>query len=338
MPPPRTAFLSRSQSLYKLIVPESLWAWQRVRLANLLSPDGPTWGDIFSAYNSGTYNNAYGVLSLANWAPGEALLPNMLTYVEQIPGLVVYGDVTRELEKSHMSMYNVPYWPQIYEMSGYKAVIDAKRDRSVPLSEDPIAGLSYQLAPRAKIFRRDHGKVVSLPTFIDIMRYNDYQNDPYANSPWDAICSRGDLAKNGGPDGCYDTKVSSYSSFDSFSSYVINGPTIGDGSLPPFSWSQYPTVSHIGCVAAPARAPHRYRLPPSRRAHFLPLAPRASSAQPPNHLQLLGLVISATVVSAPAYRLARSAPRACEHTSSTRAHTHVHTSVCTVEQGSRGDT
>ena len=28
----------------------------------------------------------------------------MLTYVEQIPGLVVYGDVTRELEKSHMPM------------------------------------------------------------------------------------------------------------------------------------------------------------------------------------------------------------------------------------------
>ena len=141
---------------------------------------------------------------------------------------------------------NVPYWPQIYETSGYKAVLEAKRDHSVPLSEDPIAGLSYQLAPRAKIFRRDHGKVVSLPTFIDIMRYNDYKNDPYSSSPWDAICSRGDLAKNGGPDGCYDTKVSSYSSFSSLSSYIINGPTIGDGSLPPFSWSQDPTVSHVG--------------------------------------------------------------------------------------------
>jgi hypothetical protein len=81
-----------------------------VRLANLLSPDGQTWGDIMAWQNSGTYNNAYGVLDLKLFAPGEALPPNTLTYVEQIPGLVFYGDVTRELEKGHMPMYNVPYW------------------------------------------------------------------------------------------------------------------------------------------------------------------------------------------------------------------------------------
>jgi hypothetical protein len=98
-----------NKSLYKLIVPESLFAWQRVRLANLVSPDGPTWGDVMAWHNSGTYNNAYGVLSLADWTPGEALPPNFLTYVEQIPGLVYYGDVTRELEKGHMPMYNVPF-------------------------------------------------------------------------------------------------------------------------------------------------------------------------------------------------------------------------------------
>lgn len=31
---------------------------------------------------------------------------------------------------------------------------------------------SYQLAPRAKIFRRDEGKVVDLDTMKHIMRYN----------------------------------------------------------------------------------------------------------------------------------------------------------------------
>ena len=238
-----------NKSLYKLVVPESLWAWQRVRLANLVSPDGPTWGDVMAWHNSGTYNNAYGVLSLAGWTPGEALPPNFLTYVEQIPGLVYYGDVTRELEKGHMPMYNVPFWPVIYETSGYKAVIDAKRNAAkyATLSEDPIAGLSYQLAPRAKIFRRDAGKVDSLPSFISIMRYNDYLHDPYSSSPWDAICSRGDLAGGGGsPDGCYDTKASSYSSWATQTSHIINGPTVGDGSLPPFSWAQFPAVSHVG--------------------------------------------------------------------------------------------
>ena len=56
------------------------------------------------------------------------------------------------------------------------------------------SGTSYQLAPRAEIFRRDVGNVVDLESFEYIMRYNDYLNDPYAlGSPFGAICSRGDL-------------------------------------------------------------------------------------------------------------------------------------------------
>ena len=35
---------------------------------------------------------------------------------------------------------------------------------------DPIAGISYQLAPRAQIFRRDAGKVNDTQSFLDIMR------------------------------------------------------------------------------------------------------------------------------------------------------------------------
>ena len=53
---------------------------------------------------------------------------------------------------------------------------------------------SYQLAPRAMIFRRDVGNVVDMQSFQYIMRYNDYLNDPYAmGNPYSAICSRGDL-------------------------------------------------------------------------------------------------------------------------------------------------
>ena len=53
---------------------------------------------------------------------------------------------------------------------------------------------SYQLAPRAEIFRRDVGTVVDMESFEYIMRYNDYLNDPYAmGNPWSAVCARGDL-------------------------------------------------------------------------------------------------------------------------------------------------
>ena len=54
--------------------------------------------------------------------------------------------------------------------------------------------VSYQLAPRAMIFRRDVDDVVDMESFEYIMRYNDYLNDPYAlGNPYSAICSRGDL-------------------------------------------------------------------------------------------------------------------------------------------------
>ena len=57
---------------------------------------------------------------------------------------------------------------------------------------------SYQLAPRAQIFRRDAGNVVDMASLQYMLRYNDYQHDPYAaGDPYNAICSRGDLATSG---------------------------------------------------------------------------------------------------------------------------------------------
>jgi hypothetical protein len=44
--------------------------------------------------------------------------PDTMWLVEQIPGLVVGGDVTQILEMGHFPMYNVPFWPEIYNKSG----------------------------------------------------------------------------------------------------------------------------------------------------------------------------------------------------------------------------
>ena len=43
------------RNLYKKVVPQSLWAWQRVRVANLLARSGPEWSASITEYNSGTY-------------------------------------------------------------------------------------------------------------------------------------------------------------------------------------------------------------------------------------------------------------------------------------------
>jgi hypothetical protein len=44
-----------NQSLYSMVTPQSLFAWQRVRLANSMASDGKEWGKLFAEYNSGSW-------------------------------------------------------------------------------------------------------------------------------------------------------------------------------------------------------------------------------------------------------------------------------------------
>lgn len=44
-----------NETLLKQVVPESLFAWQRVRIANMMAEDGKTWAETFSRCNSGKY-------------------------------------------------------------------------------------------------------------------------------------------------------------------------------------------------------------------------------------------------------------------------------------------
>ena len=113
-----------------------------------------------------------------------------------------------------------------------------------------VAGpdFSYQLAPRAKIFRRDAANVKDMASMKAIMRYNDFPNDKYSGgSPWGAICSRGDLDPTmAAPDGCYDTKVSDLAMARDRRTLAINGPTRGTG-LGVFRWSDaFENVYHWG--------------------------------------------------------------------------------------------
>ena len=92
-----TCFISLSQTtnnvfdktLYEKVKPQSLLAWQRVRLANHLATNGSHWFDVVKQFNSGTYNNQYMVLDLRKIRVGEYIEDDALWVVEQIPGLVL---------------------------------------------------------------------------------------------------------------------------------------------------------------------------------------------------------------------------------------------------------
>ncbi|KXJ12225.1 phospholipase B-like 1 [Exaiptasia diaphana] len=223
-------------SLYQYVQPQSLLAWQRVRLANLMAKTGDEWAAVFEQYNSGTYNNQYMILDLKRVELNKTLHDGALWVVEQIPTYVASGDQTALLRLGYWPSYNVPFYEKVYNMSGYPQFVEKHGE-----------SFSYQLAPRAKIFRRDQATVHDMDTMKYIMRYNDYKHDPYAfNNPDNAICARGDLdSTNPSADGCYDAKVTDYFMAQSLVSSSISGPTAQ--GLPPFHWSQYKFPdSHVG--------------------------------------------------------------------------------------------
>ncbi|KAF3816308.1 hypothetical protein GH733_014481 [Mirounga leonina] len=225
-----------NKTLLKLVVPQSLLAWQRVRVANMMANDGRQWAEIFSNYNSGTYNNQYMVLDLKKVKPKYSLDAGTLYIVEQIPTYVEYSDQTEVLRRGYWPSYNIPFHEKIYSWSGYPMLVQK-------------LGLeySYDMASRAKIFRRDQGDVTDMASMKYIMRYNNYRKDPYSKGdPCNTICCREDLnSLSPSPGGCYDTKVADIYLASAYTAYAISGPTV-QGGLPVFHWNRFNKTLHKG--------------------------------------------------------------------------------------------
>ena len=64
---------------------------------------------------------------------------------------VASGDQTPILRTGYWASYNIPFYEYVYNVSGYPELVKKYGPE-----------YSYQLAPRAKIFRRDEAKVCAL--------------------------------------------------------------------------------------------------------------------------------------------------------------------------------
>ncbi|KAG2442565.1 hypothetical protein HXX76_002651 [Chlamydomonas incerta] len=224
--------------VYRPLQPHCVLSWQRIRLANWMAGTGEEWVDVFGRFNSGTYNNQYMVINFNRFVPGKELQPGLLWVVEQLPDIFLTSDMTQELARGYWPSYNVAYFPEVYEAAGYPDMIARLEAKGAKKYAFPIRLLKYQIAPRASIFRRDQGAVGNMDGLKRMMRYNDWQKDPYADgNPVGAVCARGDLAtgKDGIAKGCYDSKVTTASMALRMESEVIGGPTAQ--GQPPFSWS-----------------------------------------------------------------------------------------------------
>ncbi|KAG8181375.1 hypothetical protein JTE90_008843 [Oedothorax gibbosus] len=242
-------------SLWQYVTPVgTILEWQRNIVANRLAKDGRQWVDLFSIMNSGTYNNQWMVLDYNKFIPGKPLADGLLYVLEQLPGYIHSGDETDVLrQQKYWPSYNTAYYKDIFNMSGGQINAEKYGD-----------WFTYDRNPRAMIFRRDESKVKDVPSMINLMRYNDYTNDPLSRcnctppySAENAISARSDLNPANGTyefgalghrqHGGTDMKLTTSELFKSFEFVAFGGPTYNP--LPPFQWSKSDfdkTVKHEG--------------------------------------------------------------------------------------------
>ncbi|KAG9487096.1 hypothetical protein GDO78_007134 [Eleutherodactylus coqui] len=165
-----TTIGNSNPDLWKYIQPQnSVLEWLRNVVANRLATSGKEWADIFTKFNSGTYNNQWMVVDYNKFNAGSTQVPSeLLTILEQLPGLVVSEDKSDHLyQTGYWASYNVPYFEEVFNVSGQMDLLKKYGD-----------WFSYSKTPRAQIFRRNQTLVQDLQSMVQLMRYNDFLHDP----------------------------------------------------------------------------------------------------------------------------------------------------------------
>jgi hypothetical protein len=250
-----TSIQNSNAELYKFVdQPEKIvLEFVRTLTANRLSRTGREWTEIFSEYNSGTYNNQFMVVDynrFGRWLHHKSFAVNqadILWVVEQMPGTIERKDLTSVLlEQKYFASYNRPYFELIFNLSGANTFVDKFGDY-----------YSYARTPRALIFARDQDKVRDIATMYQIMRYNDFQHDPLSrcncSPPYTAIAAiaaRNDLNEPNGQyavptfgfrgSGAIDAKLTSVELASRLEFIAVSGPTHEQQT--PFIWSQTHTT------------------------------------------------------------------------------------------------
>eukprot|EP00808_Paulinella_micropora_P030226 g72967.t1 len=288
--------------LFKQIRQRGVLSWMRALVASYSATDGFKWSRQFRRKHSGTYNNQWLVVDMPKFQrwqearhqanptdvtpPPNGLLATdvtplplphgLLVVSEEVPGYVHSQDCTSMLARQgYFASYNIPFFTEIFKMSGFEALAETKGDTWV-----------HGKSPRARIFARDAPNVLDMDGFKKLMTLNDYLHDPLSDhNPVHAIMSRMDLLPSSSPQptpsvffspsplppfhhrlrrrtekdyirdkkdpsigppeayGGIDCKVTSSALALSMKADAMMGPTHAD--LPPFSWS--------GCQLASCR-------------------------------------------------------------------------------------
>lgn len=251
-----TTIGNSNDDLWKFVKPQDVvMEWLRNIIANRLAENGRDWADIFSRYNSGTYNNQWMIVDYKLFVPGEGQMKQgLFTVLEQIPGMIVTADKTEELLKTgYWASYNIPYFEEVFNASGGQELVQKYG-----------SWFSFSENPRAQIFRRNQTLVTDIESMVRLMRYNNYKDDPLSRcnecdpvqNGENTISARSDLNPANGTypfgalrqrsHGGTDMKMTSYEMVKNFEMLAVSGPAWDQ--VPVFQWSTSPynKLLHMG--------------------------------------------------------------------------------------------
>lgn len=218
-------------SLYKTVTSKSVLCWLRSKVANMLATSGATWADTFAKYNSGTYNDQWMIIDTKRFVKGQGLQSQGLTVLEQLPGFIHVEDMSEVINRQgYWASYNVPYFSSTYERSGFMATY---------LATNESDSWSHARCPRAQIFARDAPKIESMTDFKQVIRSNNWQQDPLSlGHPSHAVAARYDLEDEPmfALDGAIDAKVTTSAMLKQMTCEAESGPTYADGNSV-FEWT-----------------------------------------------------------------------------------------------------
>ena len=246
-----TTNMNYNESSYDLITEESLLCWQRVQLSNRMAKTAVEWTEIFSQFNSGTYNNQYMVLDTKGVEFGQypQINSSSLMIIEQMPGMIEINDVTDHLKFGYWPSYNVPFGKNISKNANITNTIKSKPDRKMEIYSE------YNSCSRANIMRRDQNKVIDIESMKDFMQYNDYKNDPFSNGePTESVAARGDVRDRPICYGAFDTKLGSVKELKENKTkniYLYSGATKQVKPILNFNSEGCKNVKHIGIPDEP---------------------------------------------------------------------------------------
>ena len=228
--------------LWKFVDGRAIMEFARVMIANRLAESGQSWVELYSRYNSGSYNNQWMVLDFNKFTSGN-IGEGTLYVLEQLPGYIERQDVSYILrEKGYWASYNIAFFAEVFNRSGCPKIVEKYGD-----------WFTHEGHPRARIFARDQGNVKDVQSLLKLMRYNDFMNDPYSKcnctpnsaSGENAIAARSDLNPANGTypipqeahrlHGATDTKITSKKLFSMDMVVAVAGPTWDQ--QPVFKWS-----------------------------------------------------------------------------------------------------